>query len=120
MKLYISGPMTDLPELNKPAFHAESARLRALGFEVENPALVELGPDATWLDYMRVDIKLAVDCDGIAMLPGWEKSRGAPIERNLLHDLGLPVYRASTIVGLAAGMVVLSDEVIRPVEAEAA
>ncbi|ACC71080.1 DUF4406 domain-containing protein [Paraburkholderia phymatum] len=120
MKLYLSGPMTGLPDLNKPAFHAEAARLEALGFEVENPALVDLGPFATWLDYMRVDIKLAVDCDGIAMLPGWEQSRGAPIERNLLRDLGLPVYRASTIIGLAAGMVVLSADVLAPADAEAA
>jgi hypothetical protein len=69
---------------------------------------------------MRVDIKLAVDCDGIAMLPGWEQSRGAAIERNLLRDLGLPVYRASTIVGFAAGMVVLSADVLAPAQAEAA
>ena len=37
-RIYLSGPMSGLPELNFPAFHAEAARLRALGFEVVNPA----------------------------------------------------------------------------------
>ena len=31
-RIYLSGPMSSLPELNFPAFHAEAARLRALGF----------------------------------------------------------------------------------------
>ena len=42
-KIYIAGPMTGLPELNFPAFHAEAARLRAFGYEVINPA--EINPD---------------------------------------------------------------------------
>jgi hypothetical protein len=37
-KIYLSGPMTGLPDLNFPAFHAEAARLRALGYDVINPA----------------------------------------------------------------------------------
>ncbi len=31
-RIYLSGLMSGLPELNFPAFHAEAARLRALGF----------------------------------------------------------------------------------------
>lgn len=37
-RLYLSGPMTGKPALNFPAFHAEAARLLALGYEVVNPA----------------------------------------------------------------------------------
>ncbi|MCY1527250.1 hypothetical protein D9M68_623110 [compost metagenome] len=37
-RIYLAGPMTGLPEFNYPAFHAEAARLRALGYQVENPA----------------------------------------------------------------------------------
>lgn len=36
-RIYISGPMTGLPEKNFPAFNAEANRLRALGFDVVNP-----------------------------------------------------------------------------------
>ena len=39
MKLYIAGPMTGYVELNFPAFNAEAARLRALGFEIVDELL---------------------------------------------------------------------------------
>lgn len=35
---YLAGPMTGLPDLNFPTFHARAAELRALGHEVVNPA----------------------------------------------------------------------------------
>ena len=35
-RIYIAGPMTGLPDFNYPAFNAAAARMRALGFEVEN------------------------------------------------------------------------------------
>ena len=38
MRVYISGPMSGLPELNFPAFHAAAASLRAKGLDVVNPA----------------------------------------------------------------------------------
>ena len=36
--IYVSGPMSGLPDLNFPAFHAAAAELRALGHTVVNPA----------------------------------------------------------------------------------
>ncbi|TCK39665.1 uncharacterized protein DUF4406 [Paraburkholderia sp. BL8N3] len=98
MKIYVSGPMTGLPDLNKPAFNAEAARLRAEGHEVVNPAEVDLGPDAEWLDYMKVDIALMCPCDMIFMLPGWEKSEGARMERRIAMDLKLRVVYAAEAV----------------------
>ncbi|WP_213761962.1 DUF4406 domain-containing protein [Caballeronia sp. dw_19] len=112
MKLYLAGPMTGYPEFNFPAFAAESARLRTLGFEVVNPAELNSGSDGDWLACMRVDIKALVDCDGVALLPGWEKSRGAPIEQGLARDLGLCVHTSAHIIDLIAGMVVLSDKAL--------
>ncbi|QNB13454.1 DUF4406 domain-containing protein [Paraburkholderia tropica] len=109
MKLYIAGPMTGYAELNFPAFHAEAARLRALGFEIVNPAEINADPTAGWLECMRADVKQLVDCDGVALLPGWEQSRGATIERNLARDLGLRVIRAVHLVGLAGEMPVISQ-----------
>jgi hypothetical protein len=93
MKLYISGPMTGMPELNFPAFHAAAKELRERGYEVCNPAEKneEANPDMQWIDYMRLDIKMLMDCDGVAYLPGWENSRGAKIEIELALSLGLPV-----------------------------
>ncbi|WP_321865700.1 DUF4406 domain-containing protein [Paraburkholderia tropica] len=111
MKLYLAGPMTGYAELNFPAFHAEARRLRALGFEIVNPAELNPDPAAQWLDCMRVDIAamMTEKCDGVALLPGWEQSKGAPIEHNLMRDLGLRVIRAEHIVGLVGEIIVISQ-----------
>lgn len=88
---YVAGPMTGIPELNFPAFHAKAAELRALGFHVENPAEINADPKAKWEDCMRADIARLVTCDAIVLLPGWEKSRGALLEHYLAETLGLTV-----------------------------
>ena len=36
--VYLSGPMTGLPDLNFPAFHAAADKLRSQGVQVVNPA----------------------------------------------------------------------------------
>lgn len=41
MKVYISGPMTGLPEFNYPAFFAAAEALEARGYETINPARTE-------------------------------------------------------------------------------
>ena len=41
---------------------------------------------------MRHDLALLLGCDAIAMLPGWERSRGAWLERLIAEALGLPVW----------------------------
>lgn len=91
MKIYLSGPMTGLPDLNFPAFHEQAARLRKLGFGVVNPA--EINPDASlsWEQCMRADIKALCDCDVIYLLPGWEGSKGAHLELHIAHRLGLDI-----------------------------
>ena len=87
--LYLSGPMTGLLDHNYPAFNAAAAKLRAAGFVVSNPA--ENDEAATWADYMRKDIAQLVACDWIALLPGWEESKGAKLEHHIATSLGMPV-----------------------------
>lgn len=90
-RVYIAGPMTGLPEFNYPAFNAEAARLRALGFDVQNPAENPVPACGTWLGYMRMAVAQLVTCDMVALLPGWWRSRGARIEAVLAWALGLRV-----------------------------
>lgn len=90
--------MTGHPQLNFPTFHAEAARLRALGYEVINPAEINAGHGADWLACMRNDIKHLVDCDAIAMLEGWQTSRGARLEYTIALILGHELFRAVDIV----------------------
>lgn len=92
MKIYIAGPMTGLPEFNYPAFHKAAEALAEQGHEPLNPAdnHPEASP-ATWLDYMRMSLVQIAQADAIALLPGWQESRGAAVEYRLGHDLGLDV-----------------------------
>lgn len=98
--LYISGPMSGLPEFNEAAFNEAARLLRAAGYQVTNPAEKALPHNASWQQHMREDIKLMMDCDGLAILPGWQHSRGANAEINLAHALGLDVF--GVVVWLAA------------------
>lgn len=110
MKLYVAGPMSNLPELNFPAFHAEAARLRRLGLEIVNPAEINADPSADWLECMRKDIRELVTCDGIAPLPGWKRSRGATVEQTLARGLGLRIFQARHLIGLAGDLPVISHQ----------
>jgi hypothetical protein len=90
--VYLSGPMTGLPDFNRPAFHAAAAALRAQGYVVINPAEVDLGLDATWVDYMRIHLaEIARRVTQVFVLPGWESSRGAQLEVHVARSLELPV-----------------------------
>lgn len=94
-RIYIAGPMTGLPDFNYPAFNAEAARLRALGYHVENPA--ENPGQQSWAAYMRVAIRQMLTCDTIALLPGWEQSKGARLELSIARRVGLKLALAAMV-----------------------
>lgn len=96
-RIYLSGPMTGLPELNFPAFDAEAARLRALGFDVVNPAEINRNQALDWHTCLRADIRALCDCDTLALLPGWQRSTGAHLELHLAHRLGIEIVDAQAI-----------------------
>lgn len=98
MKVYISGPMTGLPESNYPAFFAAEAQLSDAGFAVANPARIPDPDPNTWENYMRGAVKMVCDCDAVALLPGWEASRGARFEVELAKTLGLNVCELTELV----------------------
>jgi len=97
-RIYIAGPMTGLPDHNFPAFHTAADRLRQAGWDVVNPAENFGGrTDLPREDYLRADVGLLVSCDAVAMLGGWEDSRGAKLEYLLARELGMPVLDAETL-----------------------
>lgn len=94
-RIYVAGAMSGLPDMNYPAFNAEADRLRALGFEVENPA--ENPEQESWEAYMRQALRQMLTCDTIAMLPGWIDSLGATLERDVAHRVGMTIVDAAAI-----------------------
>lgn len=99
MKLDLAGPMTGLPENNRPAFRRGADKLRGEGYEVVNPAELDevVGSDLSWEWYMKRDIELLVNCDGVAVLDGWLNSRGACLEVHIARSLSMPIIRAADL-----------------------
>jgi len=48
-------------------------------------------PDLGWHEAMRTCVGELVRCGGIALLRGWQKSKGAALELKLAQDLRIPV-----------------------------
>ena len=89
MKLYVAGPVTGLPNGNKAAFLDAMYRLAAAGYYPAIPhQIVPRG--AEWGNAMKLAVGLMVQADGVALLDGWQTSRGARIEHRLARDLGMP------------------------------
>ena len=106
MRIYLSGPMTGYADDNFPAFHRTAAALRKAGFDVVNPAEITPGMariDATseetyWHACLRADLKAMMDCQGIALMPGWERSKGAQLEQHVAHRVGLHVLFVEDLI----------------------
>lgn len=94
-RIYLAGPITGIPEYNKPAFDKAAAAWRKAGWEVVNPLELDDGDySQPWHFYLRRDIPHLVTCDAIAILPGSEFSKGARLERHIAEALGMPVFGA--------------------------
>ena len=101
-RIYIAGPMTGMPDHNFPAFHAAARRLQEAGWDVVNPAENFGGrTDLPRESYLRADVALMVECDAIAMLSGWQESKGARLEYLLARAFGMEVLDAQTLQPLA-------------------
>jgi hypothetical protein len=88
-KLYLSGPMSNYPQCNYPAFNKAARSLRRLGFYVVNPA--EFGSrQAHMADMMREDLTAMMSCDGLALMDSWWESRGSCLEVQTAGMLRMP------------------------------
>jgi hypothetical protein len=88
--------MTGYEELNFPAFHSAASNLRSKGYEVISPAEIEQ-PIKDWESCMRRDIREMMFAHKVAVLPGWQKSKGARIEVNLALELGMDIVDVRTL-----------------------
>lgn len=89
--IYLSGPMTGMPDLNFPAFNAQAARLRAKGLPAVNPVEINPDPGMGWHQCMRRDLQALLSCEKLALLPGWQRSQGAHLEMHVAHRVGIEI-----------------------------
>ena len=101
LKLYIAGKITGLvydEALRK--FAEAEAHLKRAGHEPINPmkanGLDGDGNQYEWAEYMKRDIPLLLECDGIYLLPDWAGSRGAVLEEHIARELGMRIFHANT------------------------
>ena len=90
-RVYICGPMTGYADHNRPAFALAEHDLRQAGYEPVNPHENGLLESDDWGMHMRADIRLLLTCDEVALLPGWQDSKGARVEHALATGLGMHV-----------------------------
>jgi hypothetical protein len=91
--IYVAGPMTGIKGWNKPAFNKASKFLAKAGYKPVNPAWLDHGKSGEkWETYLKRDIPHLLKCDGICVLPGWDRSRGAKLEVHIARALGILVY----------------------------
>ena len=97
MKCYIAGPMSGLPDYNFPEFHKAARQWRSYGYEVVSPA-ERHGGDQTlpYRHYIEASIDDVRTVDVVALLPGWEFSKGARMERAIAEALGIQICDAVT------------------------
>lgn len=95
-RAYLSGPMTGLPEYNRPAFAAAAEELRARGLRVFDPGASHTDlPDGhtTHQQYMVRDLPVVMASDRVLVLDGWENSAGARLEVHTALVCDIPVNR---------------------------
>lgn len=92
--LYLCGPMTGIPDMNRPAFLVSERDLTVAGFIVLNPARLPVGMDPD--QYMPICLAMLQQADGVAMLPECHRSDGARLEIAYADYQKIPCMKVSS------------------------
>lgn len=127
-KIYVAGPMRNRQLYNFPHFFAAAAKLRTHGWDVVNPAELDMEsgcdpfdlpdnhdwskePDGkTFEEFMDRDLELLKECDAIFMLEGWQQSVGAVREYDCALERGLEIRYESS--GMSAYHVMQAEKIV--------
>ena len=97
MRIYLSGKITgrDKEDYTMQFARAESF-YKTGGFDVVNPvkigeAILKQNPNAKWEDFMKKDLEELRTCTHIALLEGWEQSKGSRAEKAEAEKLGIEI-----------------------------
>lgn len=110
-RLYISGPVTGIPEGNRPAFEEAQKELEAFGYAASKPHdFIKPGcphDEAMFISIRQLTVGQFIDgmppyqgfgivnevrpyYHGVALLDGWEQSDGAKLEKQVAEACGIP------------------------------
>jgi len=88
---YVAGKISGLPKADvSEKFNVVAQQLLDMGYRVVNP-LVGMDYSKSWDDAMRNEIKKMLECDEVHLLPDWQESRGAQLERDIALRLGIDI-----------------------------
>jgi hypothetical protein len=107
--VYVAGPYTG-PDANSIHDNIEKARRIAVtlwkeGYAVICPHLNSAHMDGvvSWEQFMEADLLILSKCDAIALVPGWEKSKGACMEFQKAQELGLRIIMPDDPIYVSLG-----------------
>lgn len=91
-KIYIAGKITGEPihEVTM-RFGAKEKELREQGHQVINPLALSIGRQIRWEEIMKECITAMFECDEVHLLPCWQGSKGAMLERHIAESLNIKV-----------------------------
>lgn len=97
--VYVAGPVTGIADDNRQAFeHAREQLLTIDELEVVTIPHDFVPSNYNHEDAMRVCLDYLVhEANIVALLPGWEDSRGASLERDVAKQLGIPTMTVDQV-----------------------
>ena len=93
MRLYISGPVAGMEGRNAEDFKKAEKLLKNAGFDVSNPTKM-IGSKIKRGEIVRCCLGELLRCQGVALLPGWRRSKGACLEVAVATACGMDAMAA--------------------------
>ena len=92
-KIYIAGKVSgeNFQEATLKFAQAQQ-EIEALG-QVVNPLEIVNDGNASWIDAMKLCIRILVDCDAVLLLPDYSSSKGALLEKRIALQLELTIFK---------------------------
>ena len=91
--VYLSGPMTGLPDYNRAAFNLRAEAFRAAGYSVKNPADISVThrTDKAYEFYFKRALRMMLDADVVYVFGDTTQSRGVEMELQVAKMAGMQV-----------------------------
>lgn len=95
--VYLAGKVTGLDyKTAQLQFDNAAAYLEINGYDPISP-MDFVHPQCTWEEAMKLCITFLPWADMIWMLPGWQDSKGATLEREIAMKTGIPFFEPNQI-----------------------